>query len=55
MRATLNLDDDDVEAARAFATIDRRPLGEVVSEFARRGLAPQQLIRDERDELPFSG
>lgn len=40
MRTTLTIDDDILEAARALA--DRRGLsvGAVVSELARRGLAP---------------
>lgn len=41
MRTTLNLDDDVAEAARALARLERRSLGQVVSELARRGLAPR--------------
>lgn len=40
MRTTLQLDDDVLAAARALAAQQRRTLGEVVSELARRGLAP---------------
>ncbi|MEQ8484688.1 MAG: hypothetical protein RIB46_10015 [Pseudomonadales bacterium] len=38
MRITLDIDDDVLEAARALAAADERPLGEVVSDLARRGL-----------------
>lgn len=41
VRTTLNLDDDVAEAARELAHIERRPLGQVVSELARRGLVPR--------------
>lgn len=42
MRVTLDLDDDIVRAARERATAERRPLGSVVSELARRGLMTMQ-------------
>lgn len=40
MRTTLQLDEDVLSAARALAERQGRTLGEVVSELARRGLAP---------------
>lgn len=40
MRTTLQLDEDIVAAARALAAQQGRTLGEVVSELARKGLAP---------------
>lgn len=40
MRTTLTLDDDVLAAARALAEAQGRSLGEVVSELARKGLAP---------------
>ena len=40
MRTTLQLDEDVLAAARALAARQGRTLGEVVSELARRGLAP---------------
>ena len=52
MRTTLSLDDDVVEAARALARIDRRSLGEVVSELARRGLAPPRVEPDDENGFP---
>jgi hypothetical protein len=42
MRTTINLDDDVLEAARAIAHLERRALGVVVSDLARRGLVPAQ-------------
>ena len=43
MRTTLNLDDDVVAAARELAADQRRSLGAVISELARRGLTPAQV------------
>ncbi|SHN80446.1 hypothetical protein SAMN05660350_02932 [Geodermatophilus obscurus] len=43
MRTTLDLDDDVVAAARELATEQRRSLGSVVSELARRGLTPARV------------
>lgn len=40
MRTTLQLDEDVLAAARALAARQGRTLGEVVSELARKGLAP---------------
>ncbi len=40
MRTTLKLDEDILAAARALAAQQGRSLGEVVSELARKGLAP---------------
>ena len=40
MRTTLDIDDDVVTAARELAAIERRSLGSVISELARRGLTP---------------
>jgi hypothetical protein len=37
-RTTLSLDDDVLETARAIADRDRRTIGEVVSDLARRGI-----------------
>lgn len=46
MRTTLDIDDDVVAAARELAALDRRSLGSVVSELARRGLTPAQVVAD---------
>lgn len=52
VRTTLNLDDDVAEAARAIARTEGRPLGVVVSDLMRRGLAPQEPRIDEEDGFP---
>ena len=41
MRTTLRLDDDVLRAARSLARTERKTVGQVVSELARRGLAPR--------------
>jgi hypothetical protein len=50
MRTTLNIDEDVVSAARELATGERRSLGSVISELARRGLTPARIETD--DGLP---
>jgi hypothetical protein len=50
MRTTLELDDDVVAAARELAAEERRSLGAVISQLARRGLTPAQV--EESGELP---
>lgn len=52
MRTTLNLDADVAEAARALARAERRSLGAVVSDLARRGLAPRPGHVDDEDGFP---
>jgi hypothetical protein len=39
MRTTLSIDDDVLEAARDLAACERRSIGEVISELARRALS----------------
>jgi hypothetical protein len=46
----LNIDEDVVSAARELATGERRSLGSVISELARRGLTPARIETD--DGLP---
>jgi hypothetical protein len=41
MRTTLSIDEDVMQAARALAVAQRRSLGQVISDLARRGLAPR--------------
>lgn len=41
MRTTLQIDDDVLNAARSIARSEERSIGEVISELARRGLAPR--------------
>jgi hypothetical protein len=52
VRTTINLDEDVAEAARALAHAERRSLGSVISDLARRGLAPQQQRLTEEDGFP---
>lgn len=52
MRTTLNLDDDVLEAARAIAHVERRSVGTVLSELARRGLVPSLPRIDDEDGFP---
>ena len=42
MRTTLDIDDTVLAAARAIADAEKRSLGSVISELARRGLVPAQ-------------
>lgn len=44
MRTTLTLDDDVLEAARALSELRGLSIGAVVSELARRGLAPAATV-----------
>jgi hypothetical protein len=50
MRTTLDIDDDIMAAARELAVGERRSLGSVISELARRGLTPAKVEVD--GELP---
>ncbi len=50
MRTTLDIDDDVIAAARELAATERRSVGAVISELARRGLAPARVETD--DEFP---
>jgi hypothetical protein len=50
VRTTLDIDDDVVAAARELAAGERRSLGSVISELARRGLTPARVEVD--GELP---
>jgi hypothetical protein len=56
MRTTLNLDEDVVEIARSHAWIQGKPVGEVVSELARKGLARGEYrLTDEAGFPSFAG
>jgi hypothetical protein len=46
MRTTLDLDDDVMTAARELAVAERRSLGAVISDLARRGLTPARVETD---------
>jgi hypothetical protein len=41
VRTTLSIDEDIMQAARALAAAQRRSLGQVISDLARKGLAPR--------------
>jgi hypothetical protein len=46
VRTTLDIDDDVIAAARELAAAERRSLGAVVSQLARRGLTPARVESD---------
>lgn len=46
MRTTLDIDEDIVAAARELASAERRSIGSVISELARRGLTPARVETD---------
>jgi hypothetical protein len=50
VRTTLDIDDDVITAARELAAGERRSLGSVISELARRGLTPARV--DAEDGVP---
>jgi len=50
VRTTLNIDDDVVTAARELAEAERRSLGSVLSDLARRGLTPAKV--DVESDIP---
>ena len=52
VRTTLNMDDDVLDAARAIARTEGRPLGVVVSDLVRRGLVPEHHRIDTDDGFP---
>ena len=51
MRTTLTIDDDILDVAKSLAETERRTVGEVISDLARRGLQPRDC-REERDGFP---
>jgi hypothetical protein len=54
MRTTLAIDDDVLEAARSLSEAAGKSLGEVISELARRGLAPRPQDAEEAGFPVFS-
>ncbi|MGH9063315.1 MAG: antitoxin [Acidimicrobiales bacterium] len=52
MRTTLDLDADVLGAARALSRVDGRSLGRVVSDLARRGLAPSGTTTEVDGRIP---
>ena len=55
MRTTLAIDDDVLLAARAIAEQKNRPLGEIISDLARKSLHPPQEVtrRNGIPQLPL--
>ncbi|MBK9087756.1 MAG: antitoxin [Holophagales bacterium] len=51
MRTTVNLDADVYRAAASLAAAKKSTLGKVLSDLARRGLAPAVVVRS-RDGFP---
>ena len=51
MRTTLSIDDDILDVAKSLAEAERRTVGEVISDLARRGLQPRDCS-EERDGFP---
>ncbi|MBI4886815.1 MAG: CopG family transcriptional regulator [Acidobacteria bacterium] len=45
MRTTLDLDEDILQAAKEIAAVRGTTAGQVVSELARKGLAPSKAVR----------
>ncbi len=52
VRTTLALDDDVLAVARAVAERDRRSIGQVVSDFARKGMKSQVSVATSRSGFP---
>lgn len=52
MRTTLAIDDDVLAAARAIAKRDQRPIGQVVSDFARKGMKSRSRAAKSRGGFP---
>lgn len=53
MRTTLSIDDDVLVAAKALAEQQKRPVGEVISDLARRSLHGPRNPSLERNGIPL--
>jgi hypothetical protein len=53
MRTTLALDDDVLAAAKGLASLQRRSLGEVISDLARQALRSDQAPAESRNGVPL--
>lgn len=55
MRTTLDLDEDVLEAAKALGAMQGRTAGQIVSDLARKALAPKQTskVRNGVPLLPY--
>lgn len=54
MRTTLRIEDDVLRAARSLAEAEGRTVGDVISDLARKGLAPKPQEATEDDFPVFS-
>jgi hypothetical protein len=53
MRTTLAIDDDVLAAAKELAASQRKSVGEVISELARKALRPPEPSRKTRNGVPL--
>ena len=54
MRTTLDLDDDVLQAVKELGVLQKKTAGQMLSELARRALAPSPQPRDrERNGVPL--
>ena len=53
MRTTLDIADDVLFAAKDVARIERKPLGQVISELARRAFAQGNVLVDSSSAAPL--
>jgi len=53
MRTTLAIDDDVLAAARELAVIERKSVGEVISELSRKALRPAVSPGKTRNGIPL--
>lgn len=53
MRTTIDIDNDVLAAVRSLAAAERRSLGAVLSDLARRALAPRDDIIVDDDVFPY--
>jgi len=53
MRTTLAIDDDVLSAAKEIAAVERRSVGEVISDLARRTLRPSSPQCATRNGVPL--
>ena len=54
MRTTLTIDDDVLQVAKELAARQKRSVGEVISELARRGVMPKAVSSSrERNGVPL--
>ena len=45
MRTTLDIDDDVLQAAKEIGELRQKTAGQVLSDLARKGLAPRQTVK----------